>query len=91
MFKQSILTLALALLLTTAPRLQANSFEPAFSTPNTELLNGIVTSATSLALEAPNDTPRRGTENWEESQSSFLIFPGIILSILALIVFFNRK
>ena len=40
--------------------------------------------------ESKDPTQRRGTENWEESQSNFLIFPGIVLGILALVFLFNR-
>ncbi len=32
----------------------------------------------------------RGTQNWEESQKDFFIFPGIVLTIIALAYFFTR-
>ena len=34
---------------------------------------------------------RRGTENWEQSQTSFLVVPGIFLSVVGLALFFSRK
>lgn len=40
--------------------------------------------------ESQDSNQRRGTENWEESQSSFLIFPGLILGVIALLAFFSR-
>lgn len=41
--------------------------------------------------ESKDATERRGTENWEQSQSGFFVVPGVILGILALILFFDRK
>ncbi len=45
----------------------------------------------SVALDESKDpSRRRGTENWEEPQSSFFILPGVVLGIIALAWFFNR-
>ena len=41
--------------------------------------------------EAKDATLRRGTENWEQSQSSFFVVPGIFLSVVGLALFFSRK
>jgi hypothetical protein len=34
---------------------------------------------------------RRGTENWEQSQESFFVVPGIVFGIIAVFLFFNRN
>jgi len=41
--------------------------------------------------EAKDATLRRGTENWEQSQSSFFVVPGIFLTVVGLALFFSRK
>ena len=41
--------------------------------------------------ESKEATLRRGTENWEQSQSSFFVVPGIFLSVVGLALFFSRK
>jgi hypothetical protein len=41
--------------------------------------------------ESKDATQRRGTENWEQSQSGFFVVPGVILGLLALVLFFDRK
>jgi hypothetical protein len=41
--------------------------------------------------EAKDAAPRKGTENWEESQASFFIAPGIAIGIVALFFIFNRN
>jgi hypothetical protein len=41
--------------------------------------------------ESKDATLRRGTENWEQSQSSFFVVPGIFLSVVGLALFFSRK
>lgn len=34
---------------------------------------------------------RKGTENWEGPQGSFFVIPAILLGVLVIILFFNRK
>ena len=34
---------------------------------------------------------RRGTENWEQSQSNFFVIPGLVIAVAAIAYFFNRK
>ncbi|MEY3107284.1 MAG: hypothetical protein RIT35_1462 [Pseudomonadota bacterium] len=41
--------------------------------------------------ESKDANLRRGTENWEQSQSSFFIVPSIFLSVAGLALFFSRK
>jgi hypothetical protein len=41
--------------------------------------------------ESTDATQRRGTENWEQSQGGFFVVPGVILGLLALVLFFDRK
>ena len=41
--------------------------------------------------EAKDATLRRGTENWEQSQSSFFVVPGIFLTVVGLALFLSRK
>ncbi|SJM95237.1 hypothetical protein [Crenothrix polyspora] len=40
--------------------------------------------------EATDPVMRRGTENWEQSQSDFFIVPGVILGLFALVLFWKR-
>ena len=40
--------------------------------------------------EAKDPALRKGTENWEQPQSSFFLVPGVIAAIIALALFFNR-
>lgn len=41
--------------------------------------------------ESKDANLRRGTENWEQSQSSFFVVPGIFLTVVGLALFFSRK
>ena len=41
--------------------------------------------------ESKDATLRRGTENWEQSQSSFFVVPGIFLTVVGLALFLSRK
>jgi len=41
--------------------------------------------------ESKDPTLRKGTENWEESQGSFLAIPAVVVGIIALVLFFNRE
>lgn len=41
--------------------------------------------------ETKDAATRRGTENWEESQTSFFIVPGVAIGIVALFFIFNRN
>ena len=41
--------------------------------------------------EFKDATLRRGTENWEQSQSSFFVVPGIFLTVVGLALFLSRK
>jgi len=55
-----------------------------------------LSDAMSIKLEnglgdAKDAATRRGTENWEESQTSFFIVPGIAIGIVALFFIFNRN
>lgn len=49
-----------------------------------------ISASTQENISEQSSPAYRGTQNWEESQSSFLVFPGIVLSIIALAYFFNR-
>lgn len=41
--------------------------------------------------ESKDPTLRKGTANWEEPQGSFLAIPAVVVGIIALVLFFNRK
>lgn len=41
--------------------------------------------------ETKDPALRRGTENWEQSQQSFFIIPGIVFGIIAVFLLFNRN
>jgi hypothetical protein len=34
---------------------------------------------------------RKGTENWEEPQGSFFIIPAVVIGLIVIVLFFNRK
>ncbi len=50
----------------------------------------LIEKVVSLA-ESKAPARRRGTENWEESQGSFFVVPGLVLGVIALTLFFKRK
>lgn len=39
---------------------------------------------------AKDSALRRGTENWEQPQSDFFVVPGLILGLVAIILFYKR-
>jgi hypothetical protein len=41
--------------------------------------------------EAKDPAVRKGTENWEETQTSFFIVPAVAIGIIALFLIFNRN
>ena len=55
------------------------------------LPNGMSVKLESRVDEANNPAARRGTENWEESQTSFFIVPAVSIGLIALLLFFNRN
>lgn len=42
-------------------------------------------------VETKQPATRRGTENWEEPQTSFFIVPAVSIGIIALFLIFNRN
>lgn len=40
--------------------------------------------------ETKDPALRKGTENWEQPQSSFLAIPAAVIGLIALFLFFNR-
>ena len=102
MITKIILTLTIVFLMTSAQLAQATSHSnidfkvTGFASDSSVFDNSAIgLQAFLLAMgvaydESENSSQRRGTENWEESQSSFLIFPGIVLGLIALAMFFSR-
>jgi hypothetical protein len=41
--------------------------------------------------ESKDPALRKGTENWEEPQGSFFIIPAVVLGLVVVVLFFNRK
>jgi hypothetical protein len=41
--------------------------------------------------ESNDPALRKGTENWEEPQGSFFIIPAVIVGLIVIVLFFNRK
>lgn len=53
--------------------------------------SGIALESEDVTLEDIITQPEpRGTQNWEESQKDFFIFPGIVLTLILLAYFFTR-
>lgn len=40
--------------------------------------------------QAKESSSRRGTENWEQSQESFFVIPGLVIGIVGLLLFFQK-
>ena len=81
MNKKIILTSIISLLLFVVPASAALAIDSAINKVQKKLTHD----------ESKDATLRRGTENWEQSQSSFLVVPGIFLSVVGLALFFSRK
>jgi hypothetical protein len=41
--------------------------------------------------ETKDPALRKGTENWEQEQGSFFTIPALVLGVVGIILFFNRK
>lgn len=41
--------------------------------------------------ESKDPALRKGTENWEQEQGSFFAIPALVLGIVGVFLFFNRK
>jgi hypothetical protein len=81
MNKKIILTSIISLLLLVVPASAALAIDSSINKVQKKLTYD----------EAKDATLRRGTENWEQSQSSFFVVPGIFLSVVGLALFFSRK
>jgi hypothetical protein len=81
MNKKIILTSIISLLLLVVPASAALAIDSSINKVQKKLTYD----------EAKDATLRRGTENWEQSQSSFFVVPGIFLSVVGLAFFFSRK
>ncbi len=64
------------------------------------ILSELVNTADNISFQVKRDQPydetkdpalRRGTENWEEEQSSFFVIPAVIIGIIGLLIFFTRN
>jgi hypothetical protein len=58
-----------------------------------DLLNsGVIAVKRGQPYDAAKDPAlRKGTENWEQEQGSFFTIPALVLGVIGVIVFFNRK
>jgi hypothetical protein len=81
MNKKIILTSIISLLLLVVPASAALAIDSSINKVQKKLTYD----------EAKDATLRRGTENWEQSQSSFFVVPGIFLTVVGLALFFSRK
>ncbi len=92
MINKFIPTLVIILLLTNVPLTHASigSSIGFFDSRANSLQELLIENGVSYD-ESKDSTQRRGTENWEQSQSGFFVVPGVILGILALVLFFDRK
>ena len=81
MNKKIILISIISLLLLTAPASAALAIDSSINKVQKKLTYD----------ESKDATLRRGTENWEQSQSSFFVVPGIFLTVVGLALFLSRK
>jgi hypothetical protein len=81
MNKKIILTSIISLLLLVVPASAALAIDSSINKVQKKLTYD----------ESKDATLRRGTENWEQSQSSFFVVPGIFLTVVGLALFFSRK
>jgi hypothetical protein len=81
MNKKIILISIISLLLLTAPTSAALAIDSSINKVQKKLTYD----------ESKDATLRRGTENWEQSQSSFFVVPGIFLTVVGLALFLSRK
>lgn len=81
MNKKIILTSIISLLLLVVPASAALAIDSSINKVQKKLTYD----------ESKEATLRRGTENWEQSQSSFFVVPGIFLTVVGLALFFSRK
>ena len=81
MNKKIILTSIISLLLFVVPASAALAIDSAINKAQKKLTYD----------ESKDATLRRGTENWEQSQSSFFVVPGIFLTVVGLALFLSRK
>jgi hypothetical protein len=81
MNKKIILTSIISLLLLVVPASAALAIDSSINKVQKKLTYD----------ESKDATLRRGTENWEQSQSSFFVVPGIFLTVVGLALFLSRK
>ena len=81
MNKKIILTSIISLLLFVVPASAALAIDSAINKAQKKLTYD----------ESKDATLRRGTENWEQSHSSFFVVPGIFLTVVGLALFLSRK
>jgi hypothetical protein len=55
------------------------------------LFLAVPASATLVIDSAINKAQKKITYDWEQSQSSFFVVPGIFLTVVGLALFFSRK
>ena len=53
--------------------------------------NIISTKAGEKYDESKDPALRKGTENWEQPQSSFFAVPALVIGVIGLVLFFNRE
>jgi hypothetical protein len=52
----------------------------------------MITTKKGGSYDESNDPAlRKGTENWEEPQGSFFIIPAVVVGLIVIVLFFNRK
>jgi hypothetical protein len=53
--------------------------------------NGIQIKGGEPYDEKKDPALRKGTENWEEPQGSFFVIPAVVVGLIVIVLFFNRK
>jgi hypothetical protein len=104
MVKQVLLSLSVIILLSGVPCYQvaantssnfktSNLFDRLSSGDNITLTrsDAISTKKGGSYDESNDPALRKGTENWEEPQGSFFIIPAVVIGLIVIVLFFNRK
>ncbi len=104
MIKQVLSSLSVIILLSVVPSYQvvANtspSFKssdlfnrPSYANNSTLTRSDTISTKQGGRYDESNDPAlRKGTENWEEPQGSFFIIPAVVVGLIVIVLFFNRK
>jgi hypothetical protein len=90
-----ILKIPYSLALAGVPAFKSESMTSLLNDVGTQMVNRVGDGTITVKKNEPYDESkdpalRKGTENWEETQTSFFVIPGAFLGIVGLLLFLNR-